>query len=222
MCYSAEASFIGGAAISAIGAATVRRVRRPSQIAFASIPLLFGLQQITEGFLWLALTDPGFAYLERAGTFGFLLMARVVWPTMLPLAVLLMEEGGGNRRLHAALLAMGLSVSLYYAWCLLFLNVVPDIQGHHIRYISDFPESLAVPVFIVYFIAVITPLFIARNTRTRAMGVLMFLSCLITAVAFFQYLTSVWCFFAAIISIVVYWILKEPVPGSGPAPVPVR
>ncbi len=222
MCYSAEASFIGGAAISAIGAVTVREVRRPSQIAFASIPLLFGLQQITEGFLWLALTDPGYAHLERAGTFGFLLMARVVWPTMLPLAVLLMEEGGGNRRLHTALLGMGLSVSLYYTWCLLFLHVVPDIQGHHVRYLSDFPEALAIPVFIVYFITVITPLFIAKNSRLRVMGVLMFLSCLVTAVAFFQYLTSVWCFFAAIISVIVYWILREPVPGPDPALAPER
>jgi hypothetical protein len=210
MCYSAGASFIGGAVISAIGVATVKEARKPSQVAFASIPLLFGLQQITEGFLWLALTDPAFAHLERAGTYGFLLMARIVWPTMLPLSVLLMEEGGAKRRLQFLLLGMGAAVSLYYTYCLLFLNVVPDIEGHHIRYISDFPESLAVPVFVVYFIAVITPLFISKNTRTRLLGVLMFLACAVTAVLFFQYLTSVWCFFAAIISVVVYWIIKEP------------
>lgn len=212
MCYSAGASFIGGAVITAIGVATVKEAKRPSRVAFASIPLLFGLQQICEGFLWLALTDPGYAQWERAGTYGFLLMARIVWPTMLPLSVLLMEERGGNRRLQFLLLGMGLAVSVYYTYCLLFLNVVPDIEGHHIRYISDFPESLAVPVFIVYFIAVITPLFIAKNTRTRILGVLMFLACAVTAVFFFHYLTSVWCFFAAIISVVVYWILKEPVP----------
>ncbi|MBK7256935.1 MAG: hypothetical protein IPI01_03795 [Ignavibacteriae bacterium] len=220
MCYSAGASFIGGAVISAIGVATVKEVRKPSQIAFASIPLFFGLQQITEGFLWLALTDPAYAHVERAGTYGFLLMARIVWPTMLPLSVVLMEEGGGNRRLQFILLGMGLSVSVYYTYCLAFLNVVPNIAGHHIQYISDFPESLAVPVFIVYFIAVITPLFIAKNRRTRLLGVLMFLSCLVTAVLFFQYLTSVWCFFAAIISVVVYWILKEPHSATGPVPVP--
>jgi hypothetical protein len=216
MCYSAGASFIGGAVISAIGVATVKEAKKPSRVAFASIPLLFGLQQIVEGFLWLALTDPGYAHLERAGTYGFLLMARIVWPTMLPLSVLLMEEGGGKRRLQFLLLGMGASVSLYYTYCLLFLNVVPNIEGHHIRYISDFPESLAVPVFIVYFIAVITPLFIAKNRRTRLLGVLMFLACAVTALLFFQYLTSVWCFFAAIISVVVYWILHDPAFASDP------
>jgi hypothetical protein len=208
MCYSAGASFVGGAVISAIGVATVRQVKKPSQVAFASIPLLFGLQQITEGFLWLALTDPGYAHLERINTYLFLIFARVVWPTMLPLSVLLMEEAGPDRRWHSILLAMGVSVSLYYTYCLLFLDVVPKIAGHHVQYISDFPESLAVPVFVVYFVAVITPLFISKNRRTRLMGVLMFLSCLITGIFLFQYLTSVWCFFAAIISVVAFWTLR--------------
>ena len=208
--------------ISAIGVATVKEVKRPSQLAFASIPLFFGFQQITEGFLWLALADPGYAHLERVSTYLFLIMARIVWPAMLPLSVLLMEEGGRNKRLHSILLAMGLSVSLYYTYCLVFLSVVPNIAGHHIQYISDFPESLAVPVFIVYFVAVITPLFVAKNRRTRLLGVLMFLSCLVTAVLFFQYLTSVWCFFAAIISVVVYWILKAPGDGHDPVLTPAR
>lgn len=216
MCYSAGASFIGGAVITAVGVATVKEARKPSRIMFASIPVLFGLQQITEGFLWLALTDPAYAILERAGTYGFLLMARVIWPTMLPLSVLLLERGGGNRRLHAILVGMGASVSLYYFYCLGFLTVVPNIAGHHIQYVSDFPESLAVPVFIVYFIAVITPLFLTNNRRMRIMGVLMFVSCLATIILAFTALTSVWCFFAAIISVMVYWILKAQEDPAGP------
>lgn len=41
------------------------------------------------------------------------------------------------------------------------------------------------------------------------MGILMFLSCLVTAIFFTQYLTSVWCFFAALLSGVVFWILHS-------------
>jgi hypothetical protein len=220
MCYSATASFVGGAVISAVGVASVNQSGKPSRLAFAGIPLLFGFQQITEGFLWLALTDPGYAYLEKIGTTLFLIMARIVWPAMIPLAVLLMEEGAGNRRLQYTLLGMGLSVSAYYTWCLLFLNVTPNIAGHHIQYISNFPEWLATPVFLVYFIAVIVPLFVASNKRVRLLGALMFLSCLVTVILKFAYLTSVWCFFAAIISVVVFWILKEPVRALDPSPVP--
>jgi hypothetical protein len=211
VCFSAAASFTGGVVISSIGAATLKEVKKPSQVAFASIPLLFGIQQIAEGFVWLALTDPGYARFQQAGTSLFLVMARVIWPTMIPLSVLLMEEGRNKKRIQSVLLVMGLSVSLYYSYCLVFLNVFPQIAGHHIQYISDFPESLAVPVFIVYFIAAITPLFLSSIGRTRLMGVLMFISCLVTAIFFVQHLTSVWCFFAAALSGVVFWIVR----GSG-------
>ncbi len=211
MCFSAGASFAGGIVISSIGVATLREVKKPSQVAFAGIPLLFGIQQIAEGFVWLALTNPEYAHFEKAGTYLFLMMARVIWPAIVPLSVLLMEEDRINRRIQSILLVMGLSVSLYYAYCLAFLNVFPQILGHHIQYISDFPESLAVPVFVIYFIAGITPLFVSSIKKTRLLGVLMFLSCLVTAVFFVEYLTSVWCFFAALVSGVVFWILK----GSG-------
>ncbi len=51
--------------------------------------------------------------------------------------------------------------------------------------------------------------------RMSLMGILMMVSCLITGVFYAEYLTSVWCFFAAITSGVIYWILSE-------APVTVR
>jgi hypothetical protein len=41
------------------------------------------------------------------------------------------------------------------------------------------------------------------------LGILMFFSCLITAIFFRQFLTSVWCFFAALISGVIFWILHD-------------
>jgi hypothetical protein len=65
------------------------------------------------------------------------------------------------------------------------------------------------PAFIIYLIVTITPLFISSIKRTHLLGVLMFLSCLVTAIFFTQYLTSVWCFFAAFISGVIFWILKD-------------
>ncbi|MCX6137784.1 MAG: hypothetical protein NTV54_09855 [Ignavibacteriales bacterium] len=209
MCFSATASFAGGIAISSIGVAALRKVQTPSQTAFATIPLFFGVQQISEGFLWLALTNPGYADVQKISTHMFLILARVIWPTMMPLSVLLMEENNRRRKILSVLLAMGLSVSLYYVYCLLFLNVIPNIAGHHIQYISDFSESLAVPVFVIYFIAAVTPLFISSIQRTRPLGVLMFVSCLVTAIFYVQYLTSVWCFFAALISGIVFWILRD-------------
>jgi len=209
MCFSAEASFAGGVIISSIGIAVVTKVHKPSQLLFASIPLFFGLQQFTEGVLWLTIPYPEYAGLQRIATHLFLLMADVLWPAFIPLSVLLMEKKARKRKIIWFLFFSGLSVSVYYACCLLFMNVTPQIMGYHIKYNSDFPKVLAIPVFMLYLVATLTPLFISSIQRTHLMGVLMFFSCLVTAVFFTQYLTSVWCFFAALISGVIYWILSD-------------
>ncbi len=45
MCFSASASFIAGTSLCAIGVATVKRAEARSELPFAMIPLLFGIQQ---------------------------------------------------------------------------------------------------------------------------------------------------------------------------------
>ena len=209
MCFSPEASFAGGIIISSIGVATIKKVHKPSQRVFASIPLFFGLQQIAEGFLWLTVPHPEYGIVKIICTYLYLIMARVLWPMMIPLSILFMEENNRRKRILFILLVMGLSVSLYYIYCLLFLNVAPQIVGYHIQYQSDFPESLATPVFIIYFIASVAPLFVSSIKRAYLLGGLMFVSGVVTVIYFTEYLTSVWCFFAAVISGVIFWILRD-------------
>ena len=209
MCFSPEASFAGGIIISAIGIATVVKVHKPSQLVFACIPLFFGIQQIAEGFLWLTLPDPALVNIQKVSTYLFLIMAQVIWPSMIPVSVLLMEENMGKKRILRILVATGMVLSLYYAFCLLSFNVNPQISGYHILYENGFPKSLSNPAFIVYLLVTITPLFVSSIKRTFILGILMFLSCLVTAIFFRQYLTSVWCFFAALISGVIFWILSD-------------
>ncbi len=209
MCFSAEASFVGGILISCVGIATIRKIHKPSQIVFASIPLFFGIQQIAEGTLWLSLQNPEYLYLKQYATYIFLIMADVLWPMMIPFSILFMEENKKKRKILFILLSLGIVLSMYYAFCLVSFNVNPQITNYHIQYNSDFPKSVALVTFFFYLIVTIIPLFVSSIKRIHLMGILMFLSCLVTAIFFTQYLTSVWCFFAAIISGVIYWILRD-------------
>ena len=209
MCFSPEASFTGGIIISAIGIATVNKVHRSSQAVFAAIPLFFGIQQIAEGVVWLSLPAPDYVNIQKISTYLFMIMAQVIWPMLIPLSVLLMEENGRRKKIMQILLVMGLILSTYYGFCLMFFNVYPEISGYHILYKTDFPQSLSIPAFMLYLIVTITPLFISGIKRTNMLAILMTLSCLVTAIFFRQYLTSVWCFFAALISGVIYWILRD-------------
>ena len=209
MCFSAEASFAGGVIITAIGVATLRKAEKTSQLPFASIPLIFGVQQISEGFVWLSLQSgqppPGLTLSSMV----FLIMALVIWPTMLPFSVLRMEESEKKKKTLKFLLAAGMITSLYYAAGLVIFNVSPEISSHHIRYAHDFPQRLALPVFGLYLIATLTPFFVSSVRRMSLMGILMMVSCFITGIFYEEYLTSVWCFFAAFTSGVIYWILSE-------------
>lgn len=209
MCFSAGASFVGGVIISVIGVATVLKVHKPSQIVFASIPLFFGFQQFVEGFVWFILQYPEYAHFQNLATSIYLIMAQVFWPMMLPLSILCMENDKKRRKTLWILFSMGITLSLYYIFCLFSFKVTPEIMGYHIEYKDNFPKYIRHFAFVIYLIVSITPLFISSIKRTHLLGILMTLSCLVTIIFFTQYLTSVWCFFAALISSVIFWILRD-------------
>jgi hypothetical protein len=215
VCFSAGASFAGSAVITAIGAATLIKVRKPAHIPLAAIPLIFGIQQCAEGVLWITLKSGLHESLQNAATYVFLITALIIWPGFVPLSVWLLEKGKNRKKILAGLVITGGLVSLFYIYCLLFLNVAPQIQSFHIEYVNDYPGTLVWVVFVLYLAATILPLFVSSVKRMWVFGILIAVSCLITGIFFAQYLTSVWCFFAALISIAIYWILsgicqKEP------------
>ena len=192
-----------------MGVATVTKVHKSSQLIFASIPLFFGIQQFTEGILWLTLPNPDAVTIQKVSTYLFLIMAEVLWPMMIPLSVLFMEENRKKKKTLQLFLALGACIAIYYAAVLAIYNVNPEIMGYHIHYYNSAPQTFAVPAFLIYLAVTIVPLFISSIKKTHLLGVLMFLSCAVTVVFFRQYLTSVWCFFAAIISGVIFWILRD-------------
>ncbi len=132
MCFSAGGSFAGGAVITAIGVMTVRRNSDPSRRMFAAIPLIFGVQQISEGFVWIALQSSGNDLMLSIASYLFLFAVVVLWPFYLPLSVMLMEKEKSLRRLLIPFLVVGIIVSLYYGVRLLVSEIEPpDNQSSH-------------------------------------------------------------------------------------------
>ena len=58
MCFSAAASLAAGGTLSVVGGLTLAKVKNKSELPFASIPLLFGIQQAIEGAVWLSFGSP--------------------------------------------------------------------------------------------------------------------------------------------------------------------
>lgn len=209
MCFSATASFAAGVVLSAAGVATQRKVRKPSQRLFAAIPLLFGFQQFTEGMLWVTLRSSGYDWLQNAATYIFLMTALVILPVMIPVSMWFMEEVKNRKRILAILMVTGGILSLFYAFCLISYNVTPRINGFHIQYIDEFPQTLEWIASLFYPAATVAPFFASSVRRMWLLGILIAVAWLVTGIFFKGYLISVWCFFAALISVLIYWILSK-------------
>jgi hypothetical protein len=209
MCFSATASFAGGVIISSIGAASIHKNTEPSQRLFAAIPMLFGLQQICEGFVWYALQSPGHDMLLEAAAYIFLVLALVGWPTLLPLAVLQMERSEQRRRALYVSLATGIAVSLYFGIGMFIFNMTAQISNYHILYAIDYPRQLADIGAITYIIATIPPLFVSSQRGMRLFGIIIVLSYCVTRFFYAEYLISVYCFFAALASAVILQIVLK-------------
>lgn len=209
MCFSAGASFASGAVISAIGVAAFKEVHKPSQRVFAGIPILFGIQQLAEGCLWLSLSTSDFMLMRKLSTYTFLITAQMLWAFIIPLSILLLEENPRRKKILRVMLCTGILLSLYYAFYLFFFKVTSQIIDCHILYVTQSPQSRAIPTFIIYLGVTIGPFFISGIKKMYLLGIVMALSCLGAVVFYKLYLTSVWCFFAAIISVFIYLILRQ-------------
>jgi hypothetical protein len=208
MCFSASASFGAGIVLAVIGVATIKKREQPSQFYFATIPFLFSIQQISEGFLWLALQNPIFSPLEKPAIYIFLFLAQVVWPLWLPLAVLKLEQEKARKKMLLILLAIGMLVSFYLAYCLFSYNVQAKIVGYHISYKQVYPIRFGGYGDFLYIAATILPPLISSSKRIWILGIIILVSYIITMFYYVDNIISVWCFFASAISFMVLYILQ--------------
>ena len=209
MCFSAGASFTAGVLLTFVGTETIRKVHKPSQIALASIPLFFAFQQFMEGILWLTIGQARYAVLQSVSTHFFIIMAQIIWPLLVPLSVILMEENRTRKKIMLGLLAVGATVAVHYLYRLLCYEIHAEIIGKHIVYQDTTLDFWGAIRICAYLLAVLVPFFVSSVRRIYILGIIMAVSFLVSAVFYVKCLTSVWCFFAAVMSFVVFYELKS-------------
>ena len=175
----------------------------------ACVPLLFALQQLCEGMVWIlkGSGDGGSAALV-ASTYGFLFFAFVVWPVWIPLSVLAIEPNKKRQKLLRIIRNLGLLLSGILLVSLVLYMPSAHLEGCHVYYdVSYFGTPMA--ILCAYCIAVVGPLAVSSHKYAQAFGGLVFIACLISLYFYTIYFTSVWCFFSALISALVIIIVKK-------------
>lgn len=204
MCFSPSASFIAGLSLTAIGALTLKRVTQKREIPFALIPLLFGIQQIIEGLLWLSFRFDA-PLLNAATTYAFSVFSHSVWPIFVPFSVGLLEVVPWRRRVILAFQVIGLGIGLYLLYFIVRYPVTA-VAGEHIVYVS--PHFSQVPAMLLYLAATCVVSFFSSQRLVKAFGAS---ALLLFFVAYWFYtaaLFSVWCFFSAVLSAIIYLYVR--------------
>ena len=217
MCFSAEASFTAGAIILPAGLYCVRNAARKDYryLALAAIPLVFSAQQFCEGFVWLGLGQSN-QPLARGAALVFLFFALFFWPFWVPFSVACIEPRRGLRQFLSVLSLL----ALVFGWAL-YGPVVFDPLGrldlrvlhHSIRYdvraTSAFDQFPGFGWQLCYLATISCPLVASANRQFRIFGFTLALSWALSHLVFRYALESVWCFFAAALSVQLCYAFRE-------------
>lgn len=206
MCFSAPASFIAGTSLSVIGVATLKRVEARGEIPFAMIPLLFGIQQLIEGVIWLTFAGDA-PVLRQAMIYAYSAFSHVLWPIYVPFALYSLEPARWRRRAIAALQVVGLAVGLSLLYFIVTRPVVAELAGQHIVYVQ--PHFFLFPGQIMLYLAATCVVCIFSSHKfVNLFGVLVLFSFIAAYAIHAATLVSVWCFFAAILSVLIFVHLR--------------
>jgi hypothetical protein len=203
MCFSATASFAAAAGLGAMGVVTLREAKTRSRMPLAAMPLLFGIQQAAEGIVWISAGTP---WLQTAAASVFVMFSHVLWPFYVPLAVGAIEPPGRRRSVLKGFLLCGAALSIWLAAYIMRGPVTASLATSCVVYemvLPPIPYGLAAYVFVTVFACLIS-----SHKFIRVLGLAMLGALAIALWAYQQAFYSVWCFFAAILSAIIFVHLR--------------
>lgn len=206
MCFSPTASFSVSAGLAIVGIMTLRSSAR-HELLFASIPLLFSVQQFIEGAIWLVLLHKWPVTSEYWLTQGYVIFVGMVWPVMVSFSLWMIEPEAGRRNMMLAVIAVGVGIALFTLHAILQFPVTVSIRDHCIFY--DYPVPQPHYMLAFYVIATCGAFFCSSDRAIVRLGWINILAFLVTYYFYRYDLTSVWCFFAAFISGVIFLYFDE-------------
>lgn len=209
MCFSATSSFTASAILLVIAYFSVKKTTKISELFFAGIPFLFAIQQFSEGVLWLTFTDSDYDCLRALSGNTFMFIAQVIWPIWVPFSIYQIEKSALMKKGLLVFVGLGFILSLCFFWYFITYGVEPKLAENHILYVHYYPKTYEILGTIFYITVTVIPLFLSTYRRMWILGFAILISYIVLKWTYVNYLISVWCFFAAVSSCAVYYILLE-------------
>jgi hypothetical protein len=218
MCFSPEADAVVGGIVIVVGVDALRHVRTPNQLPLASLPLLFGLHQVSEAFVWWGLQGNVAHAVERAALWAYLLFAFAALPVLIPVAVGLIERSPVRRRIIIGFGVLGTAVGGALLAALFRGPIHTVIDGRHIAYDVD-ALHFGAQLTALYVIATCGALLACSYRDIATIGALNLIVVPLLMGLTISGFVSLWCFWAAIVSILIARHLRRVATQRLPAPV---
>lgn len=201
MCFSAQADLIGGVVASAIGVDALRHIRSARELPIASLPLLLGGHLLIETFVWWGLDGRVPVEVGTAAMWGYLIIAFVVLPPFVPLAILAIEPRPTRRALLAPLGLLGAAVGLVLLLIMMRGPVSVHAGANHLAYDIGLRDGLFIVT--LYIVATCGALLLSSHPLLVVFGVINLP--VVVALAWFNTngFASLWCAWAAVASTII-------------------
>jgi hypothetical protein len=221
MCFSANASFTTAAGLSIIGLLSIHAARKNKKLLpLATCPLFFAIQQSCEGVVWLTLNNGDTTSLIHViATYAFMSFAALLWPIWVPFTLYLPEKMHRRKQLLHITMYIGClsAIVLFFSWILQTTGA--KAINHHIDYpVGQYlfgithvwlQQLIAWISSLSYCIAIIAPFFISSMKHAWIAGVVIMVAFVTSYIFYYATLGSVWCFFAAVTSALLYLLIKK-------------
>lgn len=217
MCFSATASFTTAAILIPAGLYCINAAKTLDKPywAFAMLPFIFGLQQLLEGGVWLMLTE-GNSDKAHSFSLGFILFSHVFWLGWVAYSAYLVESSVQYRKIFKWFTIAGILIGTSMYLPLLFKPewLTTSIINYSIYYnlIFIFDPYISQKISsIVYSAIILLPLFFSSDRYHNILGLLVFISGLITWQIYHWAFVSVWCYFSAVLSLYIFYVIARSV-----------
>ena len=189
---------MGGIAVTAIGIDAFRHLGgRNDHLLLAGLPIVLGIHQLVETFVWWGLQGHVPHTVERIALWIYLLIAFVALPVFVPLAVRALEPTPQRKLRMLPFVALGAGVSAVLFGTMLGAHAVTvELRPYHLAYSIGLTHGG--PIVDCYVAAICGALFFSGFRGIAIFGMVNLAAVIVIALLTINGFTSIWCGYAAL------------------------
>lgn len=206
MCLSPEVDFAAASVISVFAVDAIKHNHHIRSLPIALVPTIFAIHTFSDAFVWLADRGTVSPAIGNFSSYLYLLIAFILLPIFVPLAVNFVEPKGWRKNLIGLLAFGGVLAGTEYALSILQGDSTVVVCENYVDYHVN-GASTAAGVF--YGLATCGVMLLSNQNKLFRWGIAN--AAVVGALAFAasHKMPSLWCFWAAITSFFISLYIRE-------------